>query len=212
MKRIFAILLSLMMMLSMAMLAGCSGGSESDDAEAPAAEETAETAEDAVEDGAEYGYAGTDPVDAAVYDYLGDELSENYDDADANIPVVTVIDVEEQDSETLVWGDFWIINYNIEGDTLKMVSGGAYPGVMHLVKDGDEYEVKSMDVVADGSNYEESAREIFGDKYDSFIKVSSDNEQREETRAEIIANYVKARGLSVTKYQDEGWDPVELYQ
>ena len=99
---------------------------------------------------------------------------------------------------------------NGEGDTLKAASGGNYPGLIHLKKDGDEYEVVKMDTVADGGNFESSAKEIFGDKYDAFMKVNGDSEAREKLRAEIIANFVKANGLNFTKYQDEGWDPVDI--
>ena len=42
------------------------------------------------------------------------------------------------------------------------------------------------------------------------MKVNGDQEARESLRAQIIADYVKANGLSVTKYQDEGWDPVDI--
>ena len=67
-----------------------------------------------------------------------------------------------------------------------------------------------MDMVADGGNFESSAKEIFGDKYDAFMKVNSDSEAREKLRAETIANFVKANSLNFTKYQDEGWDPVDI--
>ena len=38
----------------------------------------------------------------------------------------------------------------------------------------------------------------------------SDSDAIEKERAKVLADYVKANGLDVTKYQDEGWDPVEL--
>jgi hypothetical protein len=42
------------------------------------------------------------------------------------------------------------------------------------------------------------------------MEVQGDQEGREELRAQGLAAYVKAMGLNVTKYQDEGWDPVDL--
>jgi hypothetical protein len=33
---------------------------------------------------------------------------------------------------------------------------------------------------------------------------------RRRQRQQIMIDYIKANGLAVTKYQDEGWDPVEL--
>ena len=176
----------------------------------PGSEEAA--AEPAV-DGSQYGYTGDDPVIAAVYQYLAEEVSASYEpDADTiSVPVVCVVASEEgEDSVTDVYGDFWINNYKVEGDTLKCVSGGNHPGVMHVAKDGDTYKVTSFDPVADGGDFDSSAKEIFGDNYDAFMKIYSDNDAVEKERAKTLADYVKANGLEVTKYQDEGWDPIEL--
>ena len=73
-----------------------------------------------------------------------------------------------------------------------------------------ENKVVSMDEVADGSDFEPVARKIFGDYYDELIKSSGDEDGREATRAQIIANYVAANNLSITSYQDYGWDPATL--
>lgn len=167
-------------------------------------------------DGAEYGYAGEDPVECAVYEYLADEIAENYgggdDDDTISVPIVNIIRTDEIENGYNVLGDFWVFNYKVEGDTLKCISGGAHPGMMTVMKDDDdeEYEVTAMVPVEDGENYEASAKEIFGDSYEEFAKVNSDSDARETLRAETLANYVKMNGLSVTKYQDEGWDPVDL--
>ena len=45
---------------------------------------------------------------------------------------------------------------------------------------------------------------------DEFQKIARDEEGREKVRAQIIANYVSANSLTVTAYQDSGWDPVPL--
>ena len=81
---------------------------------------------------------------------------------------------------------------------------------MHLVKDGDKYKVESFEAVGDGSEFEPTAKAIFGEKYDEFMKVSSDEETMNSLRTETIKNYVQATGIDVTQYQDYGWDPVEL--
>ena len=161
--------------------------------------------------GAAYGYAGDDPIELAVYKHLVEEVSKNYNAADACIPTVQIVSVDDSDpDEVTVSGDFWIDNYNIEGDTLACVSGGNYPGVMHLAKDGDGYTVTSFDVVADGSDFEASAKELFGDSYDDFMAVYSDDEARAELRKATVSDYVSMNGLEVTQYQDYGWDPGEL--
>jgi hypothetical protein len=114
-----------------------------------------------------------------------------------------------QEDEVLVYGDFWIYNYNTDGDTFKCVSGGSYPGCMHVSK--ADNTVTAFDVVADGGNWEESAKEIFGDSYEEFMAAHSDSDANDELRKIIVSDYVNLNGLDIKFYQDEGWDPVELY-
>ena len=208
--KLSVLLLALMMVFA---FSGCSKADE--EPAGDAAEEVEETAEEEsapVMIGAEYGYAGEDPVEAEVYRYLVEVVAKDYDEADVSIPTVQIVHEDlSQENEATVWGDFWIEKYNIEGDTLKCVSGGNYPGVMHLSKNGDEYEVTSFDVVADGGEFESSAKELFGDSYEDFMKVYGDSDARQELRKITVSDYVNMNGLEVTKLQDEGWDPVDLY-
>ena len=210
--KVSALIMVLMLIFAMA---GCSKtdeeaeGSMSEEVE-EAAEEAEEAAEAAV-DAAEYGYSGTDPIEAEVYKYVAEELSKGFDKAEYSIPVVTIIDTDASDENDIrVWGDFSVNNYNVDGDTLKCVSGGNFPGCIHIAKDADGYKVTGMDQVKDGGEFESSAKEIFGDRYDEFMKVNSDNDSREAIRAQIASVYTKAHDIPVTKYQDGGWDPVDL--
>ncbi len=160
-----------------------------------------------------YGYMGDDPVEGAAYEYVAIAFPEQYeiDEDTISIPVVCIIDkVENEDGSVDVAGNYQIYNYKVEGDTLKMQSGGSYPGKIHLVKDGEFYTGESFEAVEDGGSFEPSAKEIFGDKYDEFMKVYSDDKKMEDLRKEAVANYVQATGLKVTQYQDEGQDPVKL--
>ena len=208
----------LMILLGMITVIACIGltacGSSDSEAEAPA-EDTA--AEDTVEiesiDGSIYGYTGEDPVEAAVYEYVATTIAGNFEieEGMVSIPTVSIVDrIENEDGTIDVTGDFWIDNYTIEGDTLVDQSGGNFPGKMHIVMDGDAYKVDSFEAVGDGSEFEPTAREIFGDSYDKFMEVYSNEDARAELRTQTIANFVKANNLEVTKYQDYGWDPVEL--
>ena len=38
----------------------------------------------------------------------------------------------------------------------------------------------------------------------------TDDEAKKELRTITVTDYVNYNGLPVTKYQDEGWDPVDL--
>ena len=164
--------------------------------------------------GTKYGYMGQDPAECAVWKYLAEDVAANYDKPEGavTVPVVQIVktDTDGEDGETTFYGVFWVNNYVIEGDTLKCVSGGSHPGKIEVVRNGDEYTVKEFEAVKDGGEFEPSARDIFEESYDDFMKVNSDDDAREKLRAQGLADYVKTNGLSVTKYQDEGWDPVEL--
>ena len=117
---------------------------------------------------------------------------------------------ETNANDILVWGDFWVFNYNQVGDTLKMVSGGNHPGLMHVRQTENGFEVTSFDRVADGSDNVPSAKRIFGDKYEAFQAFQSDDNKREQLRGEKLAEYVKKHNLSVTMYQDYGWPAKKL--
>ncbi len=164
-------------------------------------------------DGSAYGYAGVDPAEAAVYKYMAEDVSKHFDKADASIPIVNIVHVDYTNpDEVLVYGDFWINNYNIEGDTLMCVSGGDFPGVMHLSRDGDGYTVSSFDMVSAGAEFDPSAKQLFSEHYNAFMKVYSDEEARKELRTITVSDYVNLNGLAVTQYQDYGWEPVKLYK
>lgn len=157
-----------------------------------------------------YVYPGDDKLMAAISQYIIDEFSANYEKADVSIPTAYLVDTDDSDPDDVkVWGDFWIDNYDLDGDTLITQSGGSYPGCIHFKKTDDGYEAKEMEMVGDGSDYTPSAKKIFGTRYEAFIK-SMDDTQRNAVRTQTITDYVKANDLSITKYQDFGWDPVEL--
>ncbi|MBQ4364484.1 MAG: haloacid dehalogenase-like hydrolase, partial [Oscillospiraceae bacterium] len=159
----------------------------------------------------EYEYPGPELFYSVVYDYIRDELGSGYPDADVCIPAPVIIYEDDTDREDIkLYGDFRVYKYALDGDTLECTAGGSYPGCMHVRTTDEGYEVTGFDVVADGSDYTESAKEIFGDHYDTFSKVGSDDEEKERVRAQIIANYVFDKNLPITQYRDSGWDPVDL--
>lgn len=159
----------------------------------------------------DYEYPGPESFFTELYDYVED-FNKDYEEADVSIPCVRILEMDESDnSDIKVYGDFDIYNYNLDGDTLSCVSGGNYPGLIHVAMDDEgDYEVTGFDVVLDGNQFDASAKEIFGDKYDAFIKMNSDQDDREKVRAQIISNYVFANNLDIKYYQDYGWDKVEL--
>ena len=148
---------------------------------------------------------------AAIEAYLR-TIGSQYTPGEVCIPSYTVVAINDNDTDyTRVWGDWWVFNYNIVGDTLKCVSGGSHPGLMYLKQnDTHKWTVTSFDQVEDGSRYLPSAKRIFGEYYDAFHKVNSSQEHRDSIRLKQVAYYVKEHNLPVTMLQDSGWPAVPL--
>lgn len=148
---------------------------------------------------------------SAIDRYLVEEIGKHYAQGEHCVPIHNVVAIDESNTEDiLVWGDFWVFNYNQVGDTLKCVSGGNHPGLMHVRQTDNGFEVNSFDQVEDGSNNLPSAKRIFGDKYEAYQAINSNKEDREKLRAEGLATYVKKQGLSATTYEDYGWPAKQL--
>ena len=147
----------------------------------------------------------------AIDRYLTDSIGSQYAKGEHCVPIHSIVRVDERNTEDiLVWGDFWVFNYNQSGDTLKCVSGGSHPGLMHIRQTEKGFEVTAFDQVEDGSSYLPTAKKIFGDKFDAFKAINSDEKNRERLRAEGLATYAKKNGLAVTLYQDYGWPAKKL--
>lgn len=187
MKKRFLAILSLVLMLAVS-LAACG--------KAPAPKET---------------FTDGDAIEQAIYNYLVEEVGKTYDKADATIPTMNILSTEVgADGNITVYGDFWVENYNIQGDTLFCESGGHYPGVFQIKQDGDTYTVTKFENPEDGADFTPTAKKLFGEHYKDWQKVSSDDKARAELRTKTVAEYVKQNKLDVTQYQDYGWDPVPL--
>ena len=146
-----------------------------------------------------------------IEDYLVNVIGKNYGEADYCIPCPIVISTDDGNKDDiLVWGDFWVFNYNQSGDTLKTVSGGDHPGLVHLKKTDNGFEITSFDVVEDGAGNLESAKKIFGENYGAFLEINSNEEKREDIRLRFVVDYVKKHRISVKFLQDYGWPAVTL--
>ena len=147
----------------------------------------------------------------AISDYLVKEIGSQYSPGELCIPVLMLVSTEEQNAEkALVWGDFWMFNYNLVGDTLKTVSGGNHSGSMTVQKQGDKLTVTSFEQTEDGAGNEASAKRIFGKHFDVYQNMHSNQDVREAVRKEQLKEYVKQHELNVRYYQDFGWDAVAL--
>ena len=147
----------------------------------------------------------------AIDRYLTNSIGSNYAKGEHCVPIHSIVRVDERDAEDIkVWGDFWVFNYNLVGDTLECVSGGSHPGLLHIRQTENGFEVTAFDQVEDGSRYLPTAKKIFGDKFNAFKIINSDEKNRERLRAEGLATYVKNNGIAATKYKDYGWPEKQI--
>jgi len=199
MKKISLWMLSVGLLCGTACLGSCNRNAEADKADKTAVQDTIEVKK-------KVGFL------AAVDNYLMDSIGSQYGPGSVCIPSVEVIGTNEENPDSVVvWGDFWVFNYNLVGDTLKTVSGGDHPGKMCVVKGKDgKFHVTTFEQVEDGHGNLESAKRIFGDLYEKFHAFNSNEEKREEARVRDLVYFLKVNKLPYKHYQDYGWPAREL--
>ena len=194
MKRFFLILMAMATTLTVTSCKCCSSCKNAEPADKECC--TAETATE---------------VDV-IEKYLVDVIAPGYTPGEFSIPVTVYSNIDDSNpEEPVVLGNFWILNYNQAGDTLKCVSGGNHAGKIHLKKAEDgSLSVTGFEQVEDGSGFTSSAKSIFGELYDAFAAAYSDQDLREGLIKEAITSFVKKNDLPVNYYQDYGWPAVKI--
>lgn len=134
----------------------------------------------------------------AISDYLIREIGCQYLQGEICIP--TLMMVAEEDS--VVYGDFWIMWYNLAGDTLKMVSGGNHSGKMTIAESNGTFVVTAFEQTLDGAANVPSAKRIFGTHYDIYHSMHSNESVREAVWQEQLSEYIRRHNLSARYYQD----------
>lgn len=145
-------------------------------------------------------------VRQAISDYLVSEIGEQYQKGEVCIPVLMMVHEEDE----LFMGDFWVLWYNLSGDTLKCVSGGNHAGCMAMSKADGKYTVTSFEQTVDGAGNVASAKRIFGSYYDIYENIHSSDNVRKAVRRMQLQEYVKRHRMDVHYYQDYGWPAEEL--
>ncbi|MBR1692160.1 MAG: hypothetical protein IJ711_05220, partial [Lachnospiraceae bacterium] len=85
-----------------------------------------------------YGTNGFDAVEAAAYDYLAFKAERDYDPAHVMLPYVHVVEMDESDpGDVLLYGDYYLWEFEKDGDILVAVSGGHRPGIIHAERFGE---------------------------------------------------------------------------
>ena len=147
----------------------------------------------------------------AISSYLCKEIAPQYRQGQLCIPTLMIVRVDDTDPDKqLVWGDFWVWWYDLQGDTLMTVSGGNHSGLMTIARQDGALTVTSFEQTVDGAGNDASARRIFGSHYDIYQNMHSNQDVREAVRQEQMAEYVSSHDLDIHYYKDYGWDAVKL--
>ena len=148
-----------------------------------------------------YAGRGADRVLTAVYNYLSFRRMGDNDYNTVTIPYVHIIKTDDSDpKEVLVYGDYYLFDFEKQEDTLVAVSGSHCPGIVHLKKFSEDAAMDYAGQSMDEAFTDEDAEKILGEYYNEYIAVTSDKEQFEKEYAQLIADYVKYNSLEVTKY------------
>ncbi len=142
----------------------------------------------------------------AISDYLVSEIGSRYLQGELCVPELMMI----AETDSLVWGDFWIFWYNHDGDTLLTVSGGNHAGMMTISYENHQPRVTSFVETEDGAGNVASAQRIFGEHYDIYQNMHSNSSLREAIRQEQLSEYVRQHDLPFRYYKDYGWQAVAL--
>ena len=214
MNKMMAVAVSSMMVLGM--LAGCGGQEKAETETVIETEASGDVETEAAQDSAPaeaFKYTGDDPYMGAICDWMMEAFGGYYDAGAIVIPSPSVLYTDDTDPEKVrIWGDFWMFSYSQDGDVLMNESGGSNPGLLYLEKDGDGYKVTDFDAIGDGAQYSEDVARICSEAPEEAgdLAAAFSGEYDETVRKDFIKMYVEANGLSVTAYQDFGWDPVPL--
>ena len=145
-------------------------------------------------------------VGAAIDSFLVDSIGQAYGTGRYCIPYSLIVEIDESNpDDILAWGSYKVYNYDLSGDTLKTVSGGHHPGLMHVRRVGGNYEVLAFDPVGDGASFTPTAKKIFGERYDAFVKVCGNDSLDNATREKTLADFVLRNRVPASLYQDFGW-------
>ena len=163
-------------------------------------------------------YGGDDLIWAAVDNYLlTTDFGFTPEEGGVLIPTPIILktDINAEETEATVYGNFWIFCYKLNGKTLETTSGGECPGVMKLAKKDGVWTVVSMEKAGEGEDYaKDIAKFCNGDKeleeqFALTTGAAEDSILPQYQRAAVV-NYVQDNKLDIEAYQDYGQDPVSV--
>lgn len=127
-------------------------------------------------------------------------------------PSYTVLAVDSSDANDYrVWGDWHVYAYDKYGDVLITSMAVCAPGLFHLKKTADGFEVNKFDEVEEGRAIDENAQRVFGKYCDAFWAVTENQEYNDSLRFATMAEYVRKNNLPFTKMQVDTDEPARAF-
>ena len=95
---------------------------------------------------------GEDPFDEAITDYIVENYAKFYDPADIAIVVPVIVGL----GDGKVLGDYWLLNFDVDGSNLVFKSGGVETGILDVTANEDEteFEITGSEIYEDEELYE----------------------------------------------------------
>ena len=155
-----------------------------------------------------YEYAGEDPAEKAVTEYILPLMEKEQKGSGVLIPAFCYFKAARSEAgELMVYGDFQTFFYTGAGRSFYSSGGSSCPGVLYLAADEEgQYEVTKFDRIGDGTEYEKDiARIADGDEELEAQYLSAADSSKDpllSARAAYLAYYAKQNGLEMDIYQD----------
>ncbi len=163
-------------------------------------------------------YGDEEPVLRAMIDYML-ETDFGFEAGEGGVliptPIVLKTEMSEDGTQATIWGNFWIFVYVRSGRILERTACGENPGVMKLALADGVWTVTSLEVAGDGDAYEADIEKFAaGDKeleaeYAMTTGKTDESFLPQYQRAAVVL-YVEANALDIEAYRNPGWEPVSV--
>ena len=123
-------------------------------------------------------------------------------------PCYTIIAIDSSDGNNYrVWGNWWVYAYDHVDTKLITSMAEGFPGLFHLKKTTDGFEVKQFDLVEEGRAIDENVERIFGQYADAYWEANANQERNDSVRCVMMSEYVRKNGLPYTELELESGEP-----
>ena len=149
----------------------------------------------------QYSYKGEEKYMNELLDVMYTEVGKYLTGNDVFFPIFKIVKVDEEDAADIkIYGIGNYLTYRVFEDTLIHEEGNDCVGCVHFKKEGDKLTFVEYEMAHDGKDFEPSLKEICHNDKKLFKEMMSAFDKMNETRTEIISEYVKENHLEIKHY------------